>query len=1137
MNNRELPNEWRAYNTYDYVPVEEWSVGDDIELYSVNWDGKPHSPKGFDTDWTIYINAKAKTKSGAENNERDVCLILQVTSCEKDAFRVRFSPSAASIADYPDKVYGPVVAERLSHIRQHEQAAGYKPILRWNRNGAAIQLRAIQIQFVRAEDDSLAIQVKRLADGAVTDISSGPLFHAKPGVGTVANMKRKAESATHYFGLGEILHYNLTGKHNPETGTAKDECYGYQGFSQLDHNGAQVTCYNYDNLWYNQPEVFPRSVPYKEAFKATANVPLYLNAPFYIERASINERQQFLGVFLDNTGQSYFSFKNASRDKTAVDAGVQQGEFDCHYMFAEQAAGVLDAFTYLMGRGNLGAEAKIGPTLNDRATMPPKYIFGYFQAKYGFPGLLRPQGEQDPLKVYVEDIVEGYRQENIPIEGLGIDIDIQEDKKVFTIKDSFWSSGKAGEGLSVFDWAAQFNLQCQTNITPFIRADKAAYQPGDKAKKQYETAQGLIRNSYCVQNEGEANITKFRGPQNESDYPGLTYTRIGEVNYPDQHVLVLDYGINAQTAERDMIGAVVTDYGNPDAARFWGDQYAYLLKNGLGFVWQDMTVPDAMPHVEDGKNFADTESPRNQFGWSLTGEAPDDDRRRTNTFNWRSFHGQLHLTDPRFGDGRKTPFVELRNFHAYMLAKSTYEYGLAAHEELLKGYKRSYVICRSGYPGLQHYAGHWVGDNASTWHHLQATIPMLLNLGMSGLPIAGTDVGGFAPGEAPEDPGSTLFNDKRNRNHNPMVYDRLVLGAEDVDIGAICEQELMTRWIQAACLLPWMRNHYDAMKPYQEIYHYTSAVTAEGGRTFCDIMAAFIRFRVRWHHLLYDAMYQSTQIGVPVIQAMSLWEGDEEVFSESNRDILATQFFIDRSVLVAPILTRSPKDGAASYTVEKEIYFPKDAQGQAINWYRYNVLEDTVDIEHPFEGGKRIKVSADITELPLFVREGAIIPERHSQSDLKAAFKNIQVMDKFKQPLVLSVYPVGKQAAGDHQLYWDDGGVTRSAERDGVFSVIDIHQARQHAAAEGEIQVISVTPRKYDYPLHEFIYFRIRSPQRSARRIAIGASRVDNMAASTDKLFSYQGEAAYVDDNGNLWIKARTGQLSAGKPLTVSITL
>ncbi|MFP1861290.1 TIM-barrel domain-containing protein [Lonsdalea quercina] len=1130
MKNRQLPASWRAYNTYDYVPVDDWSVGDDIELYSVYWDGKPHSPNGFDTDWTIYINAKAKPKSDSTTAERDVYLVLQVTSCEKNAFRVRFAPAAASIDDYPDKVYGPIVVERLEQIRRYEQAAGFRPLLRWNRDGVSIQLRSIQIQFLRDKDDLLSIQIKRLSDGAVTDISSGPLCHAKPGVGTVANMKRKAESATHYFGLGEIVNYNLTGKSNATVGHAIEQCYSYSGYSLLDHTGSQVTCYNYDNLWYNQPEVFPIKADYKDAFKANANIPLYLNAPFYIERAVVEGQQQFLGVFLDNTGQSYFSLKHPSRDENAVEAGVQHGEFDCHYMFAEQGSGVMDAFTFLMGKGNLDAPSKQEITLNDRAVMPPKYIFGYFQAKYGSPGLLRPDDVNDPIKVYVEDIVKGHQKAGIPIEGLGIDIDIQEDKKVFTIKDSFWTKGKVDEGISVFDWAAKFNLQCQTNITPFIRADKVAYDPADKSKKQYATAQGLIEKGYCVANEGESNIPKFRGPKHESDYPGLTFTRIGETNYPDQNLLVLDYGINAQTAERDMIGAVVTDYGNPDAARFWGEQYTYLLKNGLGFIWQDMPAPDSMPHVEDGKNFADTEAPRNQFGWSLTGEPPSDDRRRTNTFNWRSYHGQLHLTDPRFGDGRKTPYVELRNFHAYMLAKSSYEHGLSAHEDLLKGYKRSYIICRSGYPGLQHYAGHWVGDNASTWHHLQATLPMVLNLGMSGLPICGSDVGGFAPGEAPEDPTSVFYGDQHCRNHNPMVYDRLVLGPDDIDIGDICEHELMTRWTQAACLLPWMRNHYDAMKPYQEIYRFNEKAPVSGNRTFADIMSAFVCFRVRWHHLLYDAMFQNTQTGIPILQAMCLWQGDDQIFDKRNKDVLATQCFIDGSVLYAPIMTRSTAGSEAAYMAEKEVYFPNAIKGQTLNWYRYHVIEDTVDIANPIKGGQRLSVSADITSLPLFIREGGIIPERHTQSDLRAPFKNIQVMDKFEQPLVLALYPLGESGEGHHQLYWDDGGVTRSAERQGQFSVIDVRQRRVKGSLE-----VSLTPRKYDYPLHAFVYLRVRTDKPAPQRLTVGSSPLSARVDSTDSLFKHNGEAAYVDPRGSLWIKVRTRALSATNALVLNI--
>ncbi|CDZ67984.1 Alpha-glucosidase 2 [Neorhizobium galegae bv. orientalis] len=1137
MSYRKLPTSWKPNNTYDYVPAEEWMVGDDSDLYSVVWEGPPRSSQGFDRDWTLHVTAAAIGHSQAGQAHK-ICLVLQVTSCEKDAFRIRFAPYADAPLAFPDKVYGPVVSSRLDTIRQHEKQRGYAPVLHWGRKGASIQLRSISIDFV-ADNGHLSIKVRRLSDNGVIDISSGPLWHAEKDIGTVANMEREAKEATHYFGLGGILDYNLTSSVDPEEGSSETNSYSRRGRSALDRKGMELTCYNYDNLWYNQPEVFPRSVAYKDTFKANYNVPQYLNAPFYIERSVINEKEAFLGAFLDNTGQTFFSLKSIARGHDKVVAAAQHGEFDCHYMYGQTANAILDAYTYLMGQGTLADEAPTG-LLNRRSVMPPKYIFGYFQAKYGCRGLLRPQDDTDKTHVYVEDIVHGYRDAALPLEGLGIDIDVQEDKKVFTIKNSFWAGGTVGSGKSVFDWASDYNLQCQTNVTPFARADKKAYDPSDPARVQYETAKGLIEQDYCVQNEGEANIPRFRGPRSEADYPGLTYTTTDGVRHPEQNIQVLDYGVNAQTGERDIIGAVVADFGKPEAARFWGDQYPYLFSNGLGFLWQDMPDPDAMPHVEDGDNFADTASPRNQFGWSLTGEAPTDDRRRSNTFNWRSYHGQLHLTDPRFGDGRKTPFVELRNFHAYMLARSSYEFGLEAHADLLKHYKRSYIICRSGYPGLQHYSGHWIGDNASTWHHLQVSLPQILNLGLSATPIAGADLGGFAPGEDHGDPANTFYGEQRNRNHNPAIYNRLVLGPEDIDIGAISEPELMTRWTQAAALQPWVRNHYDAMKQYQEVYNYMAPATADGAKTFGHIMGEFVRFRVRWHHLLYDAMYENTQTGAPINRAMCLWDGDPEIFSDTNRDILGTQFFIAGSVLVAPILTKSPTGRAGSYLAETEVYFPRSGQGRATKWFRLDVVNDLIDGEHPISGGQRVSVTAKIDSLPIFIKEGAIIPERHYLTTLDVPFKNIQALDKHDQPLVLSLYPPMPGPDNDegysHTLYWDDGGVSRDAELTGKFSVIDVRQSGLWNMVGSLERTIELDLRRYQYRLPRYVYLRVRSANFFVQEIVVSGRTVKNVLASRDALFEYAGEGLSIDqDTASIWIKIETAELDEGQTLAVRL--
>jgi len=37
----------------------------------------------------------------------------------------------------------------------------------------------------------------------------------------------------------------------------------------------------------------------------------------------------------------------------------------------------------------------------------------------------------------------------------------------------------------------------------------------------------------------------------------------------------------------------------------------------------------------------------------------------------------------------------------------------------------------------------WTGDNLAKWEHLRMSVPMLLTLGVTGLPFSGADVAGF----------------------------------------------------------------------------------------------------------------------------------------------------------------------------------------------------------------------------------------------------------------------------------------------------------------------------------------------------------------------------------------------------------
>ena len=44
----------------------------------------------------------------------------------------------------------------------------------------------------------------------------------------------------------------------------------------------------------------------------------------------------------------------------------------------------------------------------------------------------------------------------------------------------------------------------------------------------------------------------------------------------------------------------------------------------------------------------------------------------------------------------------------------------------------------------------WTGDNSATWDHLYWSVTMTLNMGLSGQPFAGPDIGGFFKTPTPD---------------------------------------------------------------------------------------------------------------------------------------------------------------------------------------------------------------------------------------------------------------------------------------------------------------------------------------------------------------------------------------------------
>jgi len=58
--------------------------------------------------------------------------------------------------------------------------------------------------------------------------------------------------------------------------------------------------------------------------------------------------------------------------------------------------------------------------------------------------------------------------------------------------------------------------------------------------------------------------------------------------------------------------------------------------------------------------------------------------------------------------------------------------------------RRVFVLSRANFLGGHRYAATWSGDNVADWDHLEWSVSMTLNLGLSGQPFNGPDIGGFA---------------------------------------------------------------------------------------------------------------------------------------------------------------------------------------------------------------------------------------------------------------------------------------------------------------------------------------------------------------------------------------------------------
>ncbi len=152
---------------------------------------------------------------------------------------------------------------------------------------------------------------------------------------------------------------------------------------------------------------------------------------------------------------------------------------------------------------------------------------------------------------------------------------------------------------------------------------------------------------------------------------------------------------------------VFPDFTMEKAVKWWSCLYSDYMNTGIDGVWNDMNEPS----VFDGKE------------WTM----PSDNVHRGGELLPRDIHLRYH------------------NVYGMLMVMASREGLLAVHPD-----KRPFILTRANYIGGHRYAATWTGDNVSNWEDLRMSIPMSINLGLSGQPFNGPDIGGFDGNAAPE---------------------------------------------------------------------------------------------------------------------------------------------------------------------------------------------------------------------------------------------------------------------------------------------------------------------------------------------------------------------------------------------------
>ena len=362
---------------------------------------------------------------------------------------------------------------------------------------------------------------------------------------------------------------------------------------------------------------------------------------------------------------------------------------------------------------------------------------------------------------------------------------------------------------------------------------------------------------------------------------------------------------------------------------------------------------------------------------------------------------------------------------------------------------RVFLLTRSGFAGEQRFStATWSGDIGTRWEDMRAQMTAGLNYSISGVPFWGMDQGGFCV---------------ENRYvAAQQLYDRTKVENEDLKEW----RELQTRWNQFGTFIPLFRSH--GQWPLREIWN-----IAPDEHPAYKSFVYYDKLRYRLMPYLYSlagwAHFKDYTLMRPLVMDFN---GDREVENIGN------QWMFGPALMACPVGYYKARN--------RSVYFPAQTgwydlyTGQKIIEAETNVSSLMFNVSSP---SRRLVVDAPYEQIPVFVREGAIIPfgPEMEWSDEKPAE-------------LINLYIYAGQD-GCFQLYEDEG--TNYNYEKGKYATIDI-------TYDDATRTVSFGARKGQFA------GMLKNRRFNVVLVTKDSPRALDLASPEGKIVSYTGKATTI---------------------------